>query len=340
MRRFLSAAIGAAALGLAALTATNAAAQVEWRLNINYLENRADSAAIKRFVERVNERAAGKLKITPYWANALGFKQEDSLRLLRNAAVEMTTVNGIYFPRDEPAYAASWFSGLVSDPAAYTQALPTLLEIVNENIDRWEGVPVAYVTMPAVNWHIMCKDPIKSLEELKGKKLRAASKTVADAFNQVGVATQTVPQLELYLALQTGVVDCALLPASIAPAFSLQEVAPNALTVWPYLDTPTVLAVPKTIWAQLPADLQAIVKEEGAKVWEETLALALDPEAIKTEESKLPGIEKITILGALPEEDLKAVVAAIRGEWTKQLEKVGERGLSVRDRLKDKLDVK
>ncbi len=65
------------------------------------------------------------------------------------------------------------------------------------------GYPFAY--------HIYLKEPIKTLDDLKGLKLRGMP--IYDAvLHGLGVSTVTIPPYELVTALQTGVVDGAAFP--------------------------------------------------------------------------------------------------------------------------------
>ena len=77
-------------------------------------------------------------------------------------------------------------------------------------------------------------------------------------FKALGVAAQIVPQNELYSALQTGVIDCALYAARFAQSVSLHEVAKHATyTGFPFPPVPYVIMVNQAKHAALPAELHA-----------------------------------------------------------------------------------
>lgn len=64
--------------------------------------------------------------------------------------------------------------------------------------------------MPYPAQILFCKDEISSLEDLKGKRVRAGSWTVAEFLDGVGATGITMQYGEIAQALQRGVLDCAI----------------------------------------------------------------------------------------------------------------------------------
>jgi TRAP-type C4-dicarboxylate transport system substrate-binding protein len=313
------------------------AADFEWRVNINYVESREDSQAWKRMVERINERSEGRLVLTPYFGNALGFTQADSLRLIKQGAVEVTSAWPGYFSRDAPDFAAMFMTGLVSEPDVLRALYPTLQDLTRETMAEWGGVVIGWTIVPAADFHIMCKDPVNTLEELRTKKLRTNSKAMADTFARLDVAAQVIPQLDLYVALQTGVVDCALYGVGTSVTISLPEVTDYAVPLFPFTMTPTALVVPQQYWDELPQDLQQIVMEEGERAWQENLDEALDAvDAIAAEKAVVES-GAVEMLPDFPDEDRLAIREAVEATWQERLQEVGGRGLDYHQRVTEAL---
>ena len=162
--------------------------------------------------------------------------------------------------------------------------------------------------------HIMCKEPVKTLDELRGKKLRVWEQFHVDVFKKLGVSAQIIGQNDLYVAMQTGVVDCAVYPIGLAITVSLQEVAPYASYLFPYVLHPLNILASQTAFDALSPDLQEIVVNTAAKVQEDSIASYLsgvnDEKALKVFEES--GGE---LLEPFPEADQQAFAEAARATW-------------------------
>jgi TRAP-type C4-dicarboxylate transport system substrate-binding protein len=111
--------------------------------------------------------------------------------------------------------------------------------------------------------HFFFKNEVKSLEDLKGLKIRVSSDPVMTGMvSNLGASATTVSFTELYSALNTGVVDGAEQPTANYRSNAFQEVAPYLL-----LDGHTLGAIQIVItdnaWAKLSEEQQGYVMEAG-----------------------------------------------------------------------------
>lgn len=67
------------------------------------------------------------------------------------------------------------------------------------------------------------KEPITSLEQLKGRKVRVVGYEASTALKKIGVVPVRIPSSETYLALQRGTVDAVVANISTVVARNLQE---------------------------------------------------------------------------------------------------------------------
>jgi TRAP-type C4-dicarboxylate transport system substrate-binding protein len=67
------------------------------------------------------------------------------------------------------------------------------------------------------------KEPITSLEQLKGRKVRVVGYEASTAMEKIGVVPVRIPSSETYLALQRGTVDAVVANISTVVARNLQE---------------------------------------------------------------------------------------------------------------------
>jgi TRAP-type mannitol/chloroaromatic compound transport system substrate-binding protein len=130
------------------------------------------------------------------------------------------------------------------------------------NIVTLPGVPVQNFTPET--W-VYSKVPITSLQDLKGKKMRAMGDGGA-ILSRMGLSVANIGPSEIYESLMRGVIDMA---ESIGPSYAAEQSFQEIAKYW-YLSGSRANGdvgfawVNKDAWAQLPADLQEILKVELA----------------------------------------------------------------------------
>ena len=97
-------------------------------------------------------------------------------------------------------------------------------------------VPLAlFVTPPAV---LMMRDkPIRSLADLEGLKIRVASSSAAAVIEAYGATPVPMPANKVYTAMNTGVVDGALMGSDSLLIFKLIELTKYVTTNLPEMPT-------------------------------------------------------------------------------------------------------
>lgn len=322
------AAVAAACGGM--LGPSPVAAQTSWKMHIVWVPARPEAKDYKKFADLVNERAKGKLKIDLHPGGSLGVKDIDMLRILpAGNVIQIAGLYPGYMTRDVPEYTVTLPPGVVKEPERMVGALPALTRIYEETYNKWGIKLLGYIMHPVRDTHIMCKEPISSLAQLKGKKLRVWEKFHVDTFAKLGVAAQVIGQNDLYVAMKTGVVDCAVYPIGFATTVSLQEVAPNASYLFPYVLHPLNIIVSKKAFDALPADVQKIVADAAQQVQKGTIDNYLkgtyDREAFGEFTAK--GGKQIE---AFPEADQAAFTKTAREVWEATAKELGSKATQSR----------
>lgn len=132
--------------------------------------------------------------------------------------------------------------------------------------------------------HIMSKKPVKSIDDLKGLKIRTMqSKYHIAAFNAFGANATPISYAELYSSLQTGVVDGAEAANTNYFEKKFYEVAPYwGQLGWTILTAPIIMSEKK--FASLPKDVQDALLAGGNKAaaWEQDHYASVDKERLKS----------------------------------------------------------
>jgi tripartite ATP-independent transporter DctP family solute receptor len=126
--------------------------------------------------------------------------------------------------------------------------------------------------------HIMSNKPVRTMDDLKGLKIRTMqSKYHMAAFNAFGANATPISYAELYSSLQTGVVDGAEAANTNYFEKKFYEVAPYWGQVgWTILTAPLIMSEKK--FASLPSDVQQALLEGGNKAaaWEQDYYASVD----------------------------------------------------------------
>ncbi|MFN3143967.1 MAG: TRAP transporter substrate-binding protein DctP [Paracoccaceae bacterium] len=323
----------ALALGLVAGTATAA----EWKFNNGLPEGRGESAQLETFAADVAELTGGSLTIDVFHGGSLNLKDNDVARWLPRGAVEMGLVWANYLGRDVPALNAVMIQGSVGSPEELIAALPEIQEIAAEVLGELDIVPTGFMALPLLKASIFCReDPVRTLDDLRTKKLRVWSNDQVETFTKLGVSAQIVGQNDLYVALQTGVVDCAVYPALFAHTISLQEVTKYASYLYPVAGVPYVLGASKAAWDGLGDDERAAITTAAARVWERTNEYSKAEENEAAARAKLAE-QGIEFLDAFSDEDRAAFLEAASATWLQMAEEAGGNAPEYRQRILDVL---
>ncbi|QUX94372.1 C4-dicarboxylate ABC transporter substrate-binding protein [Marinomonas sp. CT5] len=289
-------------------------------------QTRPEAQYIEEFADLVKEKSNGSLQIDVYHAGSLGLKEADMLRIMKGGMVDLALMYGEYYKRDAPALASVYAQGAITKAEQHLALLPTLRSIYKDAYAKWDIHTVGGVVAPVFDVGLHCKEPVNSLAQLKDKKVRVWSGHLVDTFKKLGISAQVIGQNDMYLALQTGVVDCAYYLSTVAKTVSLQEVTKYESYLHPWAASPWMFGVSDKTWQSLTADQQKALTEAGEEVWKETKLLAVDPqrEAAAREERKSLGI---TILEPFSKKDVQTFVGAAMSAWKDMAEASGPEGM-------------
>lgn len=115
---------------------------------------------------------------------------------------------------------------------------------------------------------IFTRDPITSLDQLAGKRLRVGGGVMGDLAGSMNVSGVALPPTGVYEAASQGVVDGAMLTLESLRSFRVAEVAPHTLTVdGGFYRGSFAIVVNPMIWDQMSAeDREAVESVSGERL--------------------------------------------------------------------------
>jgi tripartite ATP-independent transporter DctP family solute receptor len=155
------------------------------------------------------------------------------------------------------------------------------------------------------------KKPIRSVEDLKGLKIRMMGNPVfVDTMNALGGNGVSMGFEQLVTAMQTGVVDGA---ENNEPTYTSGQHYRYAkfYSMTGHLMIPEIVVFSKKIFASLPKDDRALIRKLAQEAQREERALWYEVERKSVAQMKEAGVEIIEI------PDKKAFQAAVKPVWNK-----------------------
>lgn len=325
--------IGLTGLGLSVSAATAG----EWRFNNFLPETRPESAELEQFVTEVNMALDGETTLKLYSGGSLGLPNTDTMRFLPKGAVEMSLMWANYLGRDAPALSSVVVQGAIGSIEEFEKAIPTVRDIYEEEFAEWGVSSVGYVAIPMLSVSVFCRnEQVRSIEKLRTKKLRVWARDQVETFTRLGVAAQIIPQDEMYVAMKTGVVDCALYPALYAHTVSLQEVAKYASFLYPMASGPYVIGVATDRWDKTDEATKAAITTAADALWNRTNQYEDDFQNELKARGKL--VEGGIVWGDdFPQEDRDIFVSSVTETWEMLAKEAGGNAPAYRKRVLEAL---
>jgi len=201
------------------------------------------------------------------WTEGYGgvlYKFQDTLEAVESGLTDIGWVGTLWEPAKMPLQQIAYNTPFTTDD------LVGQLEILNELHDEIPAMKQAWLDRNQVflgaqgneTYHIFSKDPIRSLDDLKGKKILAPG-PAANWLLGTGAVPVDGGLPSYYTQLKTGVADGAIVMVTGAYPFRLYEVAPYMTRVGIGSVFAGGMSINKDTWDDLPKDAQGILRDLG-----------------------------------------------------------------------------
>lgn len=234
------------------------------------------STRAKPFWEQVTKDSNGKITADVLTIDQLGLKGGEVFRTIKSGLFNYVTNVMSFAAGDDPRNEALDIAGIAQTipevekmDVAYRPILSELYE-KKYNLKLMGVWPIG----PVVVW---CNAPVKSLADLKGKKIRAFNRTMSDFVQGAGGVPVSMSFGDMVTGLQRGTVDCAITSPRSGLKSGLAEVTTHVLKVslgWAVVidafNTKAWAALDKPTQNFLTAHYDALRKKVYAEVDEET----------------------------------------------------------------------
>lgn len=311
--------IAATVAGALALAAGAAQAQTKWDMPTPYSDGEFHTINVRQFVEEVKKASGGQLEINVH-SNGSLIKHPDMLRAASTGQVNIVEFLLGQFGNEEPVFNADNVPFLAAgyDNAwkLYQAQKPTL-----EKKLQGRGLRLLYsVAWPGQG--IYAKNPLKSVDDLKGTKFRTYSPLTARLAELLGASPTVIQVPELPQAFATGTISAMITSSATGSSTKAWEFVKNYYLT-NAMHPKNVVVVNERSFQRLPEAQKKALTEAGAAAEKRGWDLSRQRE---TTANKMLGDNGMTL--HTPDAAMMAAFGRIgetmAGEWLKAAGADGE----------------
>jgi len=266
--------------------------------------------AFTPWAKAVSEASGGTLKVDMYFGGTLGNFGVTYDRVLDGVAdigFILTALAGGKFRQEDVA-------ALPFESKSSLAAGTALWKLYEKGVTAGEFdavKPLGIWTFP--NSALNAKAPVRSLDDLKGRKITVSNAIAGHTAVALGGAPVTMRPDEVYQALSRGLADMALMPFTGVATFKIGEVAKHHLDAALGADSAMVFMGRKR-WESLPAQAKAAIEKFSYLPFSETLGRAADAEWARSRGT----LKEVATLSAHEEARWKKLVAPVAEQWARE----------------------
>lgn len=321
-----------------AFSATSALAKdIVWRWDIQIPATHVYVKEIYTpFVEEVNARSKGNLKITMFPSSGTGLKPSTQLRGLKNNMIDMSEVNTGWNTGDEPLLSIVSLPCLFRNQQDVAKGLKAVDDVLIKNLEQKWDMKILWIS-PIDEQIIFTVKPISKLMDIKNKKTRTYQRWLELWVNAMGARSVNVPYGEQYSAFQRNLIDAGITGSATAGPMKFHEVVSTTMVDLGLDFIPFFICVSGKSWRELPIEHQNLLLELGQKYGSQQIARAVSVQEKYYEEFKSQGMN---IIRATTEDKKLAQEVAKENVWPIFIKEQGSVGVQMLDRVQKALNIR
>ncbi len=280
-------------------------------------------------IAKIRDRSGGRLIIQRYRPADLYFSGPDTLQYLEKQLIEIGAATN-----DTPGYPWLQLQTLPyflqkHDMAIYKAFAEAQCSLVTELYESCGAKVITPKGMPGNPSRIVLqtKKPIPQIQDLMGMKIWIDKPNIQSQTSMckaMGINRISLPITDLYLSIQTNLVNGAITLCTVAKSYSLHEVGKYFIGLWPTFSTAYYGAV-KVAFDKLPADIQSVLldcfDEYSDSAWKSVI-----PEKSDNDWEAFVKEKSVNYARSLPPEDEAVFIKIARSSWLAEVQKAGAQG--------------
>lgn len=325
MKRFLGGGLLLLGLGMATAAAAQELPATSLKL-IGGISVTTQSKLLERpfWTEQVQKLSGGRIEVDFKPFNEIGLKGPEVLRLVQRGVADGSTAFLGHMAGDVPMNEGVDLAGLSPSYELFRKVSETFRPVLARHYEKELGLKLLGLWSYQAQV-LFCREPLNSLNELKGRKVRTSSATQSDFVAYFGGSGIPMPIGETQQALVTGVIDCGIVGTLGAYQLKWGEGA-KAVYSLPVTWGSIAFVMSTKKWEQLDPKVQAFFQTHLGKlendIWELNKTehqLGIDCNTGKACSQGTPGAMKLADPSTRDEElRREALLKAVLPAWAKR----------------------
>lgn len=288
--------------------------------------NDAHSISLQWFVDEFKKRTGGEHEMEVFWGGSVAGQREIP-DALETGVGDIGDIVGPYFQDQMP----------LNNVVTFFQPQPNSEVELGQKLVQWyDKYPqfdeeMKRYNMKIVGWRpledygLICRQPVRSPEDLKGLRIRSYGHALPRVFEAFGATPVSMATAEAYEALERGILDCSPTGVTLARGWRYEEVAKYYVRFPLGANWGHFIAMNRESYDSLDEQTRAILDGLGREYVIQYVNTLYDLTDQILEEWKDTGVEVI----AFPEQAMAEAVESegvqqARQEW---IQRAGEMGL-------------
>jgi TRAP-type C4-dicarboxylate transport system substrate-binding protein len=209
-------------------------------------------------IKLLQDRTGGKVIIQPYWSQSL-VPSNQTVTALQNGVADIGTISPHQEPGKVPLALVGQLPGIGTDLWARARAYWDLCNQDPEKseLSKYNIKPIT--TLIITEQYIISRIPLRSLADIKGKKI-SASGISAELISTLGAVPVAMAPPDQYSGLEKGTIDGIVVPTGGVWDFKFFEVG----KYFTYLSCGSRIypvGMNQDVWNKLPVDVQKVFND-------------------------------------------------------------------------------
>ena len=213
-------------------------------------------------LEEMKKRSNGRITYNMYAGGALG-KGAEHYDIVKTGLTDMGYATLSWTPGRFPL--TDVLSSPISCPAKWKGAEAGMGMYDKLLKSEFKDIKVLHINN-CVMAHLWTTKKVKNLQDIKGMKIRSPGGLQTKALEVLGATPVFMPLGDVYLSMETGVIDGVVTCPALIKAFKLYEVAKFGVPC-SFGCVSEGLFVNLKFWKKLPDDLKAIIEDVGRNAY-------------------------------------------------------------------------
>lgn len=258
------------------------------------------------FMKAAEKKFNGRLSFDYFSTNAL-YSETEAYSAISDGRSDIGMVRPSLFPMKMRLLSVVSLPGMCPNAVVGSLVVEELIQKFPEVRAELPANTVHFTSWASAPYQLHTVMPVRSREDLKGKKIAVWDATTMEFVNALGAHAVRMSSPDTFLALSRGMVDGVLCPLAPLRSYKISDETKYHLLIGLGVNTFTAEAN-KTLWDSMPADMKKWLSSQGGLVMAQACGSSLEHTALTEVEWMKGQGHEFTVLS---EEDRAAFLAPL-----------------------------